>query len=225
MSKIKEVVTKSRKPSSKFPEPWTDSACDKYIIDRVHWNTEGPVATNVPHFSVEWGIFSEMYLICPTVYGVEIGGLFLRYYYGITECIIPIGCVLGSPQADVFAFMLVGPPDAKGRKEFYVLHHEFKQLDQTCLSRFSPGFASVAEFHRNTAYGGRSPKQQAQEVFPVPGGKEVLLEHCYQCGYLERPSDKKVAVKPEMSLEDKASLADWAAYIKRHFPGAVVTSD
>ncbi|KAJ6572098.1 hypothetical protein B0H19DRAFT_1256009 [Mycena capillaripes] len=156
-----------------FLEPWTDSACERYVIDRAHWNTEGPVdPANSLHFSVEWDLFSAMYLLRPNAYGVEIGSLIVRCYYGIIGCIIPVGCVLGA-QGDMFGFMLAGPPDAKGRKEFYVLHHEPENLDRTWLSRFSPGFVSVSEFHRNVAYG-RSPKQRAQEVLPVPGGGSTL---------------------------------------------------
>jgi hypothetical protein len=75
-------------------------------------------------------------------------------------------------QADdavIIAFTLAGPCDAEGRKEFYVLVYS-QSLDHTSLTRYSPGFSSIADFHVNRL------KMKPIRVYPVSGRKMALLE-------------------------------------------------
>ncbi|KAJ7844949.1 hypothetical protein B0H13DRAFT_2363971 [Mycena leptocephala] len=53
------------------------------------------------------------------LFGVELAGLVVRFYFGITGCIIPVGGFLDWHK-DVIAFTLAGPCDSDGRREFYM---------------------------------------------------------------------------------------------------------
>ncbi|KAJ6584863.1 hypothetical protein B0H19DRAFT_1059201 [Mycena capillaripes] len=70
--------------------------------------------------TMKWDEFSgtrRRGLLSRQDYGVEIGALMLRYYFGIEGCIVPIACCPYSDDA-IFAFTLVGPPMPTARRNF-----------------------------------------------------------------------------------------------------------
>ncbi|KAJ7489010.1 hypothetical protein FB451DRAFT_1552927 [Mycena latifolia] len=163
-----------------FPEVWLTRADEKYVIDRAHWNTEPAPPQQPPEKR-----FS---------YGVEIGAIIVRFYFGITGCIIPVACL---PQFDelIFVFTTAGPCDADGRKHFYLLQHD-PCLEATKLQHFARGFSSVADFHLNR-------KPGSQNVQPVAGGAEAVRLEYDKCGY-------------DMPGEDTTvSVFDWSQVFKR----------
>ncbi|KAJ7718556.1 hypothetical protein B0H16DRAFT_1609065 [Mycena metata] len=163
-----------------FPKKWLTD-CDKSVIERVHWNKDGPPAylTTRAHFSVEWESFRGLYLLLPSVLlGPPRSPLIVQHYYGIKGCIIPVGF---QPQGEqhTFAFTLAGPVDEEGRRVFYVLSYS-NCIEDMWLYR-SPSFLSVAEFHALTR---RTP---VTFIEPVPGGKQALLDVYKEVGMYKPP--------------------------------------
>jgi hypothetical protein len=154
-----------------FLSVWLTPADEKFVIDRADWNSE-PVPENLrlkAHFSVVWHLFFGTYLLLDRKHGVEIAGLIMRLYFNVSGCIVPVGCIPEAADHAIIAFTLAGPCDAEGRKEFYFLVYS-QSLDHTSLSRYSPGFSSIADFHVNRS------KMKPIHVYPVSGGKEALVE-------------------------------------------------
>jgi hypothetical protein len=60
--------------------------------------------------------FSGTRIVRTHLFGVELAGLVIRFYFGITGCIIPVGGFLDWHK-DV---TLGAPCDSDGRKEFYM---------------------------------------------------------------------------------------------------------
>ena len=144
---------------------------------------------------MEWNIFGGRDLLTPERHGVEIARIILRLYFGIVGCIVPVGCI---PEfyEDFFAFTLAGPCDAAGKKEFYAMVYSLP-LEATCLSRFSPGFSSVADFHLNCS------KVKRKYIEPVEGGKEATMARFEEVGfYTETFLDVE---------RNRASLMEWAS--------------
>ncbi|KAJ6541388.1 hypothetical protein B0H19DRAFT_1268400 [Mycena capillaripes] len=100
------------------------------------------------------------------LFGVELVGLVVQFYFGITGCIIPVGGFLDWHE-DVVGFKLAGPCDFDGRKEFYMFCYS-PALCETRLARYDCGFANVADFQQNL------PATKHTSVEPVTGGKETL---------------------------------------------------
>ncbi|KAJ7658080.1 hypothetical protein B0H17DRAFT_1185704 [Mycena rosella] len=130
--------------------------------------------------SVDWNDFSGTYLLLGfKAYGVEIGALILRLYFGVVGCIVPIVC---APEFDndIFVFTLAGPCDTDGKKEFYIMMHD-QYLKATQLLRCSPGFSSVVNFHLH-----RPPADDWTPVLPVDGGEEATVSAFLKCGYRQQ---------------------------------------
>ncbi|KAJ7686177.1 hypothetical protein B0H17DRAFT_1332887 [Mycena rosella] len=157
-------------PSSElkgFPAAWLKRADENHVIERVHWNTVPEPECNQlhAHYSVNWNEFYNIYLFCPQRYGIEVGGLIVRHYFGVKGCIIPVGFIPQIAEC-MFAFTLAGPCTPDGRKEFYLLFYE-TGLETVSLRRYSPGFSSVEAFHLHY-----STKHTA--VAPVIGNEEMV---------------------------------------------------
>ncbi|KAJ7293716.1 hypothetical protein C8J57DRAFT_1704393 [Mycena rebaudengoi] len=157
----------------KFPNAWLQPAEGKYVIDRVHWNTEADPEQK-RRFSVEWVQFPISHLLTKTIWGIEIAGLLLRLYFGIEGCIIPVACI---PEMDenIFVFTLAGPSDpTTGKKDFYLMFHE--SLEAVDLYLLSPGFSSVSDFHL------KSSTLQPKSITPIRGGKEAMVAQYEKLG-------------------------------------------
>jgi len=178
-----------------FPAAWRslEPSSTVYVIDRAYWNAEPAPDKDFP-MTVKWDEFSgTRRLLSRQDYGVEIGALIVRYYFGIEGCIVPIACCPYSDDA-IFAFTLVAPPDANNKKEFYVLYHD-RCLQSTKLTRCNPGFSNVADFYRNEV-----PAGAWKRVAPVAGGEEATENEFINCGFS----------KPYQE-EDWPESSDWDA--------------
>jgi hypothetical protein len=156
-----------------FLPAWLTRADKKYAIDCGKWNTETASERMrlIAHFSVEWRLFSGGSVLYNSAFGVEVTGLIMRIYFGVVGCIIPVGYVPGVEMV-LLAFMLAGPPDADGRKAFYVLLYDSRSLAQTCLGIHTPGFSSITEFHATQNH----PTMKPTAIEPVIGGEKALLD-------------------------------------------------
>ncbi|KAJ7692867.1 hypothetical protein B0H17DRAFT_1200198 [Mycena rosella] len=175
-----------------FPDAWLTRADEKYVIERAHWNTDPP-PPDQQCISVAWrGFYGTRLLVCLPEYGVELGAIIVRFYFGITGCIIPVACY---PEFEelMIVFTTAGPYDADGRKQFYLLIHD-TGVEATRLLQFPPGFSSVTDFYLN-----RMPGLKC--VQPVAGGAEAVRHEHDKCGY-------------DMPGEDTAtSTIDWSQIV------------
>ncbi|KAJ7470910.1 hypothetical protein FB451DRAFT_1559439 [Mycena latifolia] len=152
-----------------FPAAWLEPDDEKYVIDRAHWNTE-PAPAHQPlmlRACVQWNEFyGTRDLIGRKSYGVELGALIVRLYFGVIGCIVPVSCF---PQFDndVLVFTLA---------------------EATKLLRYSPGFSSVADFHLN-----RMLPDKCTRVSPVVGGEEATEAALIKCGYWKPRNEEEWA--------------------------------
>ncbi|KAJ7193849.1 hypothetical protein GGX14DRAFT_405211 [Mycena pura] len=189
---------------SEFPKAWLHAPANgHYVIERAQWNTVEDPRPN-PAFSVKWGQFSGTCLLMRGGRGVEIAGVVLDLYFGIKGCIIPIGCVPDA-ESNIFAFTLAGPPDAAGKKDFYIMAHP-SSPKETSLSVFSPGFSSVSDFHLNRQ------KFKPTVVTPCEGGEETVMARFYEFNLRQKPLDD--GDKQPVDDEGLSDLVNTAS----HFP-------
>ncbi|KAJ7902262.1 hypothetical protein B0H13DRAFT_2663806 [Mycena leptocephala] len=134
-----------------FPAAWLIPADDKHVIDSGR-------------------------IVRTHLFGVELAGLVVRFYFGITGCIIPVDGFLDWHK-DV---TLAGPCDSDGRKEFYMF----------C---YSPALFSSMTFHANRSLeaalrrrtaqtsemesGVRRPTGTASPVFDAPRQVARISSH------------------------------------------------
>ncbi|KAJ6541975.1 hypothetical protein DFH09DRAFT_1282686 [Mycena vulgaris] len=155
-----------------FPDVWLTRDDEKYPPEK--------------YLSVDWDDFYGVNLLVPLEeYGVEIGAIIVRFYFGITGCIIPIVCL---PEFDelIFIFTTAGPCDADGKKQFYFLTYD-PCLEATRLLEIGRGFSSVADLYSNI-------KPGSKRVQPVAGGAEAVRLEYDKCGYDMPGEDTTVAV-------------------------------
>ncbi|KAJ7908118.1 hypothetical protein B0H13DRAFT_2331665 [Mycena leptocephala] len=90
--------------------------------------------------------FAGSCIVRTQLFGVELAGLVVRFYFGTTDCIIPVGGFLDWHK-DIVAFTLAGPCDSDGRKEFYMFCYSPRHvilvsgLNRICGLQ---GFATIA---------------------------------------------------------------------------------
>ncbi|KAJ7094319.1 hypothetical protein C8R44DRAFT_989699 [Mycena epipterygia] len=160
-----------------FPAAWLTPMDEKYVIDRAHWNTEGVPNPEMiyPHFSVLWDKYPGIRLLRSKEYPAEISSLLVRLYFGLVGCIIPVGW-LTEVEPKILLFTLAGPCDKDGKKEFFVLVHDM-MLHEASLSRYSPGFSSVADWLSKCGKMAVPPS-----IEPVAGGEESVVAEYVRLG-------------------------------------------
>ncbi|KAJ7150483.1 hypothetical protein C8R43DRAFT_1127963 [Mycena crocata] len=156
--------------NSKFPDTCLTPQNGKYVIERLS-------------FSLRWQIFTGYHLLTKQKSSVEIYGVILHLYFGIAECIIPVGHLEEPIDLDAFAFTLAGPCDANGKKKFYVMsgYPEFS-LEQTALCVSNSGFSCISEFYLNCS------TETTSFLEPVQGRKEATMSKFEELGVGKRLS-------------------------------------
>ncbi|KAJ7442395.1 hypothetical protein B0H11DRAFT_2094479 [Mycena galericulata] len=166
-----------------FPAAWLIRTDDKYVIDPADWNRDsGPPIDS--QLSVDWEGYYGAHILTRVDFGVEIGGVIVRHYFGVEGCIVPVGCLPGADES-IVAFTTAGPCDDDGRKKFYIIVH-FAPFEGTSLYCYTSGFRSLADFHQNRG------AMKSTKLSPVPGGEEVVLDKFVDCGYCERLVEEEI---------------------------------
>ncbi|KAJ7651073.1 hypothetical protein FB45DRAFT_1018428 [Roridomyces roridus] len=158
-------------PAPSFPASWLVER-DIPVADFSLWNREQP-AFDDPHvtqFTANWDRTWTTRYFKPGREGVAIGPTFIRHYFGVAGCIIPIAALTASVNLCLL-FVLAGPADANGKKLFFSYLHDDDHLDQIDLCHVGR-FASVAEFYQRCYV----DRWSGPSLIPVDEGKDAAKQ-------------------------------------------------
>ncbi|KAJ7651102.1 hypothetical protein FB45DRAFT_31107 [Roridomyces roridus] len=160
-----------------FPSSWLVEYPEA-VADRTLWNRENPTPDNVyrSQFNANWAATITTPYFKPTVEGVAIGPTFIRHYFGLEGCVIPIAA-LSTADTPAILFILAGPADGARNKEFYAYFHDQDRVEDIALCRVGR-YASVDELYRKFYVDGCGPYYN-----PVDGGEDAERRVLDKCGY------------------------------------------
>ncbi|KAJ7097505.1 hypothetical protein C8R43DRAFT_964329 [Mycena crocata] len=133
---------------NKFLDTWFQPVSTSTIIHRNDWNEVPSKHAKINgrvHFSVNWKNPAGVWPFEDPLGRASLICLLLKFYFGISGCVIPFGF----SDSTLYAFTIAGPTALKGKKEMWKLALS-SNISDVNLVKFKDLFASPADFHRGS---------------------------------------------------------------------------